>query len=79
MYGCIDYDLLYVVCFYSYAVIPKVLGLKQSKFDPCIFFRKSEKGETRSIVVCYVDNFFIMGNPEHVDEMKKNSINSLEK
>ena len=58
------------MCFYDYAVSPKDLGLKQSKVDPCVFFRKCEKSKPEIIVIFYAEDCCIMGKPEHVDKMK---------
>ena len=62
-----------MVCafFFEYEVIPKGLGLAQSNIDTCVFSRNSEKYKPKILVICYVEDCYIVGKPEHVDEMKK--------
>ena len=71
MYRCFDAVLLCFVIFCRYAVIPKVLGLTQSKSNLCIFSRNSDKDKPEIILICYVENFCIVVKPEHVDKKKK--------
>ena len=33
-------------------------------------FRKSDKDKPKTVLICYVGYFFVMGKPEHVDEMR---------
>ena len=49
--GYVDAILLWFVRFYKYAVITKGLGLKQSKVNLCVFFRRYEKSKNKIMVI----------------------------
>ena len=48
MYGCVDADILYFLCFLKYAVSLKGLVLTQSKVYPCVFFQSLRKVNLKS-------------------------------
>ena len=70
MYGNVDAALLYFIRFTTYATSSDGLNLLQSKCDPCVFYRKNERGETEGVIVVYVDDCLIAGNTEFIQEMK---------
>ena len=50
------------------------LGLTQRKVDTCVSFLKSDKNKPKIIVLYYVEYCFIMGKPEHVEKIKKETL-----
>ena len=70
MYRNVDSALSYFGRFTEYATKKDGLNLKQSLSDPCVFYRKNEVGRTLVIVVVYVDDCLITGEPEYVAEIK---------
>ena len=58
MYGNIDSPLRWMKTFAAYLI--NVLGLKQAKTDPCIFY-KTDKGRLVLLLVLYVDDTLCVG------------------
>ena len=70
MYGQVDAALLWLRTFGDY--LEKECKMKQSKADPCIFFRKDEKtGELILILSVHVDDVIVAGKKEFVEELKE--------
>ena len=70
MYGNVDAALLYFVRFTTFATAKDGLGLEQAKVDPCIFFKKNEKGKTIGVIIIYVDDCLIAGEDKFIADMK---------
>ena len=71
MYGNPDAALLYFIRFRDYTIDEKGLGLRQSEADPCLFYKKELSGKVRGVIVVYVDNCLIPGDPPFIKEMKE--------
>ena len=70
MYGNVDAALLYFIRFTTFATSEEGLGLEQSKTDPCIFFKRNERGQTIGIIIIYVDDCLIAGDETFITNMK---------
>ena len=69
MYGQVDAALLWLRTFGSY--LEEKCDMKQSKADPCIFYRKDkETGELMLILSVHVDDVIVAGKSEYVEELK---------
>lgn len=56
--------------FTEYATDEKGLNLIQSQSDPCVFYKRDDDGFTTAIVVVYVDDCLITGEPDAVAQIK---------
>ena len=69
MYGQVDAALLWLRTYGDY--LESECKMKQSKVDPCIFYRKDEKtGELILILSVHVDDVIVAGMNEYVEELK---------
>ena len=69
MYGQVDAALLWLRTFGDY--LETKCGMKQSKVDPCIFYKKDEKtGELLLILSIHVDDVIVAGMAEHLEDLK---------
>ena len=66
MYGQVDAALLFFRRFTKY-LESESCGMKQSKADPCIFYKKNEEGKPLLVAAVTVDDCLIGGTPKNVE------------
>jgi len=70
MYGTgnVDTALMFFQEYKKYLM--NVMEMRQSRADPCIFYKNNEKGETILIAMVYVDDTILVGEKEEVSWFK---------
>jgi hypothetical protein len=68
MYGNVDAALKFF-CTYK-AHLLKVMGYKQSLADPCVFYKKNDKGQTVLFALIHVDDLLLVGTKEELKNFK---------
>ena len=66
MYGNVDAALRWIITKSEYLTSDHV-GMTQSRADPCVFFKKSEEGESMLVIAMTVDDCAVAGTPESID------------
>ena len=74
MYGNVDAALRWIVLKTEYLTGPEI-EMVQSRADPCIFYKRDEKGEAMLILAMTVDDCAVAGTPEAVNWL----MNKIEK
>lgn len=69
MYGNVDAALRWMKAFVKLCISEEI-GCEQSAVDPCLLFKKDEKGNLILLIAVYVDDVLIAGRKEDVDEFK---------
>jgi len=70
MYGNVDAALKFFIELANLLTSDEV-GATQCKSDPCVFYKKDKDGFPLYIVVATVDDCFIAGKPEDIQELMK--------
>src|SRR5210317_2162293 len=68
MYGNVDAALMFFQEYKGYLM--KAMKMKQSRADPCIFYKDNEEGETILIAMVYVDDTILVGEKGEVSWFK---------
>ena len=68
MYGDVESALLWLRLFDKYFV--NECNLKSRKDNSCIFFNKYYKGKLELVMLFHVDDVFMSGNPETLNNIK---------
>ena len=69
MYGNVDAALRWQKCFVETCIDPDgELKCEQSQTDPCLLIKRNDEGEVILLIVCYVDDVLMSGNPEDIKE-----------
>ena len=69
MYGNVQAALAFFVEYKNH--LTKVMKLEQSLTDPCVFFKKDERGHLALMALTHVDDTLIAGNEEEIKNFKK--------
>jgi hypothetical protein len=69
-YGCVQSTRIWSKKFVS-IVTNKVCQLKQCKTDPCIFYRRDDKGKVVLIMAAYIDDEILCGKRYAIDDVKR--------
>jgi hypothetical protein len=68
MYGNVDAALIFFETYKKY--MEDVIGMVQSRVDPCVFFKRSDNGETILIAVTHVDDTLLCGTTKAIEDFK---------
>ena len=66
MYGNIDAALRWITLKTEF-MTSKEVGMIQSKTDPCVFYKKDEKGKPVLVVAITVDDCAVAGHPNSIN------------
>ena len=67
MYGNVDAALRWQRCFVETCTDKEGnIKLTQSQVDPCLLYKRNDKGETTLLVVMYVDDILVSGQPKTI-------------
>ena len=72
MYGNVDAALRWMKAFVKLCVSDEI-GCQQSAVDPCLLYKKDEKGELILLIAVYVDDVLIAGKKKDIFFSKTNS------
>ena len=68
MYGNVDAALIFFETYKAY--MEEVIGMSQSRVDPCVFYKRNDDGETILIAVTHVDDTLLCGTKKAIDDFK---------
>ncbi|KAG7353674.1 reverse transcriptase RNA-dependent DNA polymerase [Nitzschia inconspicua] len=68
MYGNVDAALIFFKTYKKH--LTEKMNMEQSVVDPCVFYKRDEKGRTILVAITHVDDTLLTGTRKAIDEFK---------